>query len=249
MSTKPFKRYLIHQDEETLKEIIAELRHYLPSLKALKKAYDALQLEGADFDFGVFEHIKTSGVSQITASYSKQLNTELDKTGVVNVKLREIVLQGAFEPSNNLDKAYRELVSIILPEPNTPYGKPIRTERLKLSHIDFIDGDFTVSDINKEQILELCCRVYVEDEQQDFIYKNLIILREQFLHYDKWMTQLGLPRSMYGGHFTDNVDHFFAFDRETRELNIIPSNIKWAQGFKGYQEMMQAKYNQSITRI
>lgn len=243
MSTKTFKRYLINQDDDTLKEIVAELRHYLPNLKELKKAYDALQLEGADFDFDIFNNIKTSGVSQIIGAYSAQLNKELDITGVVNPKLREIVLQGAFEPSSNLQKAYSELISIILPPPNTPYGKQIRTERLMLSNIDFIDGEFIVSDINKEKILEGNCRVYIENEQQDFIYKNLVILRDQFIHYDKWMTELGLPRSIYGGHFTDNVEDFFAFNRETRELNIIAGNIKWAEGYKTEQLKMQAKFN------
>jgi hypothetical protein len=235
-----FKRYLIHQDNETLKEILSDKRYFDPLLLDLKKAYEALEIEDRPFDTGVFLFIKESGVQQIVEIYTKALSAGLDETGVKNNKLRDFVLQGSEVPIAKLHQAYTALKSFKVPAPNRPtYSlKPERTATLSIEDINFIDGTFTVTDASKETLLEKYCRIYIEDEQQHAIYENLKALKSGLMEYERWIGQLGISRSMYGGHYTDSLDQFIAFDRETKEMSIIPQSVAWAQGLKAYQKKM-----------
>jgi hypothetical protein len=185
-----------------------------------------------------------SGVAQIIEDYKKALSNELDSTGVKNKKLRDYVLQGSEIPIADIHKAYSELTHLVVPQPTaTSSFKNARTATLSLELIDYIDGEFIVTDAVKETLLEKHCRIYIEDEQQNAIYQNLVNLKAGLIEYEKWIGQLGLPRSIFGGHYTDSIDQFLSFDRETKEMHIIPSSIAWAQGLNAYKEMMSKKHS------
>jgi len=247
MNTKEtFKRFMIHQDDEDLQAIVSDLKYFMPKLQDLKKAYEALELENEPFTSSVFLFIKESGVNQIADLFIKQLNDGLDKTGVINEKLRTIVLSGTEIQISNLHQAYSELKKVVPPAPKSlSYFKPDRTALLTLNDIDFEDGAFVVNEHSRELLAEKYFRIYIENEQQNNIYNNLMTMKQAFIDYENWIKSLGLPRSVNGGNFTDRLEDFFTFDRETRKLELIPSSIKWAQGYKGYAKMMNEKYSSS----
>ncbi|TKC01232.1 hypothetical protein [Pedobacter cryotolerans] len=231
MSKETFKRFLIHQDDELLVQIISDLKHYSPKLNQLKAAYEGLEFEDKEFDFKAFEQIRNEGVKQVVDLYLKNLNEGLESTGVKNQKLREFVLSGSEVPIGNIQRAYNELKYFYVPEPPVPYGKNPRMTKLSLEHIDFIDGAFKVGKDAQENILEAYCRIYIEDQEQEQIYNNLLSLKESLTQWDQWVTKLGLTRSFYGGNYTDQLEHFFSFNRDTREISIVPSSIRWGQQY------------------
>lgn len=232
------ERILIHQNNLLLKEIVGDLRVYLAPLNKLKEAYEALEM--GNFSQKVFEDLISKGTNEIIAAYSKSLNDQLDKTGVVNTKLRGIVLQGSDEPIANLKTALNDLKEVN-PQPRASYGTSPRTQLLQLSDIEFEDGGFQVT--NEESLVERHCRIYVEDEQSKMVYSHLITLQEHLQAYLKLTTSLGLPRGVFGGTIGDNLQNFFQLDPETLKLSIKPTSISWAVNHKAEQARLHSMYH------
>ena len=232
------ERILIHQNNSLLKEIVGDLRVYLAPLNKLKEAYEALEM--GNFSQKVFDDLISKGTNEIIAAYSKSLNDQLDKTGVVNTKLRGIVLQGSDEPIANLKKALNDLKEVN-PQPRASYGTNPRTQLLQLRDIEHKEGRFQVSD--EESLLEKHCRIYVEDEQSKMVYSHLMTLQEHLQAYLKLTTSLGLPRGVFGGTIGDNLQNFFQLDPETLKLSIRPTSISWAVNHKAEQARLHSMYH------
>jgi hypothetical protein len=237
-STTTEQRILIHQDDALLNDILRDLNVYITPLNNLKDAYEALQL--GDFSDKVLKQLTTKGIDEIVTTYRKSLNDNLDSTGVVNTILRTIALQGSEEPVSNLHRALKEALNA-KPEPKGGISSSARTQLLLLPDISFKNGQFGVFD--QESILERHCRIYVEDKKSREIYFNLLKVQESLQDYVKWVNDLGLPRGIFGGSFTDNLKEFFSYNPETFEIAIRPTSIKWAVNLKGERERMQARFN------
>ena len=215
-----------------LKTILGDLKHFVPALNELKKAYEGLEI--GDFSNEVLTEFKTGAVKSVLLRYDQNLQTQLDKSGVKNSKLRSIVLQGAEEPAVNLRTAYNNLLSInVVANPYLNY----RYKLLELSDISFKDGVFQV--LNTEEITENYCRIYLNDAKDKEIYTTLQKTKDALNDFALMAKDLGLPFSM-----ADSGLHVF-FEVENDKLKVIPQSIEHS---KNYLSNKKALHNAEIIR-
>jgi hypothetical protein len=227
------KRRLVFEDKELLSKILGDLRFFTPSLDALKTAYEGLEI--GEFTNEIFKELVNEGTSTVFARHSKSLNDQLDKTGVVNTKLREIVLQGTDGPKVTLRDALTELRSVTPKIPESPVFRT-RTELLTLSFISFDGNSFIVSDEDKERLTETYCRDYLNDDRTQLLYAELEVMRDALSKFRALMTDLGLPIDKRFA--TAGLDKFLYAKDEV--VTIIPKSvnnlIQGTANLKAYQK-------------
>lgn len=228
------ERELISHNEELLKTIFSDLKAFVPALNKVKDAYGSLQLK-SKFNDSILKELITKGIGRIAQVYMDELNSQLDKSGLTNANLRAVALQNTDYPLNVLRTAIQELKEV---NPVSRHAFNPRQETLTLNFISFENEVFIITDVDKEAIAEKYCRVYLEDSRSKEMYDSLKEVQNALQHYVTWMADLGLPRGIYGGSFTDNLDQFFIFNQDTSELTINPNSISWALAYKAERERM-----------
>ena len=164
-------RILIQENKNLLFEISSDLKQYLPHLDQVKKSYENLQL--GNFSNEILKEIIKSGTAQIEKSFVESLNDQIEKAGISNTILKSNILKDSEQLYFSFLENTRELKRF---KPET-YS---RRNFLKLNVISYLDGSFTLTDENKEQILENECRTYLENEKDFELYENLKKFIEAF---------------------------------------------------------------------
>lgn len=226
------KKVLIYENTELLNTILSDLKHFQPALKEFKKAFESLEI--GTFYNDVFTEIKAHGISSTLMDYQKSLETQLEKAGVTNSKLRAIILQGSEEPIANLKTAYSNLKGVVVhPNQYAAY----RTKVLELSEISFKDGVFQV--VNTEELTENYCRVYLNDSQDREMYKTLENTKKALNEFAEMAKRLGFPFGI-----ADSGLHEF-FDLVEGKLIIKPYSINDA---RNYLPQRQAIHDAALLR-
>lgn len=226
------ERKLIHDNVAMYNAIAGDLNKYMPSLRLLKQAYDALEI--GDFNDAIFSDIKKNGIEKILLDFDKNLQSQLDKSGIKNSNLRRVALEGSETAKANLTNAYEALKTVTIDIP--AYGVQ-RSKTLDLKDISFIDGTFKIAD--PEQVKEQFCRVYLEDQDDHYIFNVLVHLRNSLNNFSVMAKKFG-----FGFALSDSgLQHFFKIN-EDGEISINPYSINNAKmklpTIKAYNDRQQA---------
>lgn len=226
------ERVLIYENEAVFQAIKGDLNHFQPKLKALKEAYDALEI--GDFTNDIFAEIKESGINKILTDFEIDLNKQLDQSGIKNVNLRSVALNGTDLVKQNLTSAFEALQSVTIDIP--AYGIQ-RNKSLELQEIAFMNDAFVIA--NPEQIKELHCRIYLQDEADRYIHSVLVDLKNSLNDFSVMAKQYG-----FGFALSDSgLQHFFKIN-EDGQIYIDPYSIKNSKmklpSIKAYNDRQQA---------
>lgn len=232
---KQTARKLIYQDDSLLTDICNDLRKFKPALEKLKAAYAALELT-EDFNDSIHKELITKGSARMTEQYKKELNAQLDKSGITNTSLRAVALSGAEEPQMLLSKALQELKEVVL---IPSYVTNPRHQVLSLRQISYVDQDFVITDQDRESIAETHCRIYLETEEDHKTYNILLNLQDALAAFEVMKMEKGLPNNIYGA-YGQHIHNFFGQDGE-----LQPGSINWVNGYKAQMESM---HNASVKR-
>ena len=217
------KRILIHEDKNLLSEISTDLRQYLPLLQQVKKSYEKLQL--GDFNDDIFKEIIKSGTAKIEKLFNESLNDQIEKAGISNTIVKSNLLKGSEQLYFSFLENTRELKRF---KPET-YS---RRNFLKLNVISYLNGSFTLTDENKEQILENECRTYLENEKDFELYENLKKFIEAFNTVNENLKELEYRFSYEKGKGVTAIGNTFLMTNENDEYSINPGSIKFATNYK-----------------
>ena len=216
-------RILIQENKNLLFEISSDLKQYLPHLDQVKKSYENLQL--GNFSNEILKEIIKSGTAQIEKSFTESLNDQIEKAGISNTILKSNILKDSEQLYFSFLENTRELKRF---KPET-YS---RRNFLKLNVISYLDGSFTLTDENKEQILENECRTYLENEQEVELYENLKKFIEAFDTVNENLKVLEYRFSYEKGKGVTAIENTFLMTNENDEYSINPGSIKFAANYK-----------------
>ena len=216
-------RILIQENKNLLFEISSDLKQYLPHLDQVKKSYENLQL--GNFSNEILKEIIKSGTAQIEKSFTESLNDQIEKAGISNTILKSNILKDSEQLYFSFLENTRELKRF---KPET-YS---RRNFLKLNVISYLNGSFTLTDENKEQILENECRTYLENEKDFELYENLKKFIEAFNTVNENLKELEYRFSYEKGKGVTAIGNTFLMTNENDEYSINPGSIKFAANYK-----------------
>jgi len=173
-------RKRISQNDELLKDICNDLRKFKPALERLRAAYAALELT-EEFKDSIYKELVTKGSARMTEQYKKELNAQLDKSGITNTNIRAVALAAAEEPQKLLNTALQELKDVVL---IPSYVTNPRHQLLSLKQISYVDHEFVITDQDRESIAEMHCRIYLETEEDHKTYNILINLQKALAAFE-----------------------------------------------------------------
>ncbi|MBC7745676.1 MAG: hypothetical protein H7096_11285 [Flavobacterium sp.] len=160
-------RELINEDLRLLDNLKSDMTYWSNPLQNVKECYEALDL--GDLTTEVFNALKSSGgYDKIREIFIKDLNSQLDKSGIKNTALRDTAMQGASEPLTNLLNAIEGLKNVIV-RPYNKMGEPT----LSLDQISFIGGKFIIGEEEKEKFAEIHCRTYLSNPKHVSLVNDL----------------------------------------------------------------------------
>ncbi len=217
------ERILIHENKNLLFEISTDLNQYSPFLEKVKKSYENLQL--GNFSNEILKKIIKSGTEQIEKSFTESLNDQIEKAGISNTILKSNILKDSEQLYFSFLENTRELKRF---KPET-YS---RRNFLKLNVISYLNGSFTLTDENKEQILENECRTYLENEKDFELYENLKKFIEAFNTVNENLKELEYRFSYEKGKGVTAIENTFLMTNENDEYSINPGSIKFAANYK-----------------
>lgn len=178
------KRILIKEDLHLFRQIVTDLKQFMPVLEELKSSFEDLQI-GA-FTNETFKQIILLGHTKHIDIYVKNLNNQLDKAGITiqiirqnAIKDHEVVIERFKKAVNDAKRFYPEIYSA-----NRP--------KLVLKFISYQDGVFVISKEDKEMILETFCRIYLDDDQEIEILETTKVLQENFNKYLDILSSSGI---------------------------------------------------------
>lgn len=226
--------YLLEQDDKLLQEILGDLNKFKPHLQKMKKAYEDLDLGG--FSDEVMTEIKESPISHFRKIFNKNIEREIEKTGIASSIIRKNMLNGlqqqfqAFESAVMAAKKYK---------PGGVYMD--RRPYLSFEDISFKNGKFVVAKDGEEAILEKHCRVYLSTELE----KNLFVAMEEFVKGHD-LVRAALQQAGYtfqyrpGSQLSEIQDLLFKTDEEGW-IEIKPKGIGVAVNRSAFQEEYKAR--------
>lgn len=216
-------RILIQENKNLLFEISSDLKQYLPHLDKVKKSYENLQL--GNFSNEILKEIIKSGTAKIEKLFNESLNDQIEKAGISNTIVKSNLLKGSEQLYFSFLENTRELKRF---KPET-YS---RRNFLKLNVISYLNGSFTLTDENKEQILENECRTYLENEKDFELYENLKKFIEAFNTVNENLKELEYRFSYEKGKGVTAIENTFLMTNENDEYSINPGSIKFATNYK-----------------
>jgi hypothetical protein len=238
------KRILIKQDDTLLANICSDISFFNKTFKNVLEAHNALSI-GA-FTEETFKGLITTAGAGIINQYKQDLNSQLDKTGVKNQVLRNIIIQGSDEAIHLFSQAAREFINTT-PLRNTQSIRYVpRAESLMLCDLSFVNGDLVITDQAKENIMERDCRTYLESSEEINFYSMLKALESTLQEYTTQIKMLEIPAHI-GENPLNTLDNFFDYDWNSGEFNIRPESIKWALKSKSENEMATKKILNRMT--
>ena len=211
-------RILIQENKNLLFEISSDLKQYLPHLDQVKKSYENLQL--GNFSNEILKEIIKSGTAKIEKLFNESLNDQIEKAGISNTIVKSNLLKGSEQLYFSFLENTRELKRF---KPET-YS---RRNFLKLNVISYLNGSFTLTDENKEQILENECRTYLENEKDFELYENLKKFIEAFNTVNENLKELEYRFSYEKGKGVTAIENTFLMTNENDEYSINPGSIKY----------------------
>lgn len=193
------ERKLLHQDDALLEKILTDKSKFIPLLNSVKEAYENLEI--GDFTEEIWNEIKANGATKISERYHKALDDDMSRTGVKNKVLRAVVLNGTNEVIDALKIAIDTIYSF---EPKL-YSD--RTIKLTYRDISFVDGQFEVTEKDKESILENYCRCYLNPGVATEFYDLMVVAQLAYKELAKFDEKLGLGLTV--GRSFNIFDPFF----------------------------------------
>lgn len=216
------KRVLLHENTNLLVEICKDLNQYLPHLEQVKKTYENLQL--GNFNDDILKEIVNSGTGQIEKLFNESLNDQIEKAGISNTIVRDNLLKG----SENLIFEFLEKCKTLKKFRPDTFS---RNNYLKLNVISFENGKFTLTDINKNQILENECRIYIENEKEKELFDNLKNFVEAYDKLNENLNELEFKFSYNQGTGVTAIANTFLWLDE-KQYSIRPETLKFATTYK-----------------
>lgn len=217
------ERILIHENKNLLLEISSDLRQYIPLLEQVKANYENLKL--GDFSNDILKQIVITGPGQIEKLFNESLNDQIEKSGISNTILKNNILKGSEQLYFSFLEKIKELKRF---KPET-YS---RNNYLKLNVISYLNGSFTLTDENKEQILERECRIYLENQKDFELYENLKKFIESYEKLNENLNELQFRFSYNQGKGLTGISNTFLMLNENDEYIINPGSIKFATNYK-----------------
>jgi hypothetical protein len=181
------KRILLQENRELGNEIKNDLIQFKPCLAQLKATFEKLEL--SNFTDDQFKTMLLIGTQQVKPLYINTLNQDLDNLKIKNSDIRNNMIAGCNENIEKLEYAL-DCLKKFKPK-NYTSGRP----DLTLKQISFIDGNFVVSELDFENILEKSCRIYIETPEEFEFYNIVKDLSEQFNKYLNVLTEVGIVTS------------------------------------------------------
>lgn len=163
------ERQLIKQDDNLLSQIIGDLKQFKPLLENTKATYEKLEL--GQFDNDILKEIAAGNINAIDKKFFEKCENDFSKLNISNSIIKENLMTGSNEVFNNFFTASYDLRKF---RPQT-YNRSIG---LLLSQISFKNDTFICSEEDKEDILENSCRIYLENDKEADLFKNLNDLKE-----------------------------------------------------------------------
>jgi hypothetical protein len=221
------KRILIAEDCELLNNKIGDLSKFTPAFNEFKEAYEALDLGELTND--TYKELITGkdGVSKVMDSFFNELDSTLKAAGLNKESLRKVHKDQATAEFNKLLQALKKLKDVN-PDPHAHR----RFEALKIENTSYIGGTFQVSAMDKEDILESDCRIYLENEQEIKLHTHLKAVRDSIKDLSSFLQDLASGydlKPMDAIHFRNItgkslIQNFFT---EDPAHEIAPHSIKW----------------------
>lgn len=215
------KRILLHEDENLLNEISFDLNQYIPLLQKVKTSYETLELD--NFCNDILKEITLGGIKNIKNNFNKNLEKQIENLKVTNSVLKENLLKGSQLVFQNFEETVKELKRF---KPET-YS---RVTGLKLQFISYKNEVFYLSKKDKESILENDCRIYLENEGELGLHKDLMKFIEAYEKVSNNLKDMKFkPNYRFGEEITGISKVFLEFN--DGKYSIIPGSIKYASNY------------------
>lgn len=216
------KRILLFEDKPLMNEICGDISQYLPLLKKVKTHYDNLEM--GNFNNEIFKEIVLKGIIGIEANFTKYLEDQMKKMDVTNSVLKQNLLNGCKPLFQRFVDAVDQLKKF---KPET-YSRNIG---LKLKYISFIDEVFCLSNSDKEEILENDCRIYLENERELELHKDLTKFIEAFEKVSNNLKNLKFAHNYRTGEEITAISNTF-LEFKNDKYSIIPGSIPFASRYR-----------------
>lgn len=151
------QRKLLKEDQSILHTIDYDLRAYMQRLRAIRAAFEALEL--GPFTSDTWKLLKSGRADQeIEQQYWEAQDSQLKSAGITNKIIRESVMNGSKGPIEAFREAVRELVLL-----------PMKYSQVT-EYVLFKNDDFELEEGYQEDALEKYCRQWVNPgEEADFL--------------------------------------------------------------------------------
>lgn len=160
-------RTLLYEDTDSLELYITRLRQIAPTLDKIKTAYESLEL-GA-FTDDVYKNLLDKGTEEIEAKYINDFNSKVQR-------LPATIRQSSEKNRDELLKMLKMALNNLHQQNNSGFA----SIALPLDALTFADGVPTITESDRETILERNHRIYIDGEIEHDIYSKLKALEFAF---------------------------------------------------------------------
>ncbi len=216
------ERQLIKQDDNLLSQIVYDLKQFKTLLEITKATYEKLEL--GKFDNDILKEIAAGNINAIDKKFFEKCENDFSKLNISNNIIKENLMSGSNEVFNNFFTASYDLRKF---RPQT-YNRSIG---LLLSQISFENDTFICSEEDKEDILESSCRIYLENDKETDLFKNLNELKEA---HAKVLTSLANMQFDFRGSQKNisTIANLFFRSEPNGQTIINAGGIKYASEFE-----------------
>jgi len=179
------ERILLKQDDQLLNEIINDFHEYQEVLSNTKESYEKLEI--GKFSNEVYQNILKKGSNDFIQKFYENLNNQLDNAKIESSIIRSNMISQTQNIINEFKNSVIELKSF---KPSyIKFSIIQRKKYLKLEHISFSNGRFTITTENKESILEEYCRTYLESERDHQLFELVSKFADSYKELKIFLTQ------------------------------------------------------------
>ena len=221
------ERILLTQDNSLFNEICRDLEQFKPLLNDLKLGFELLEI--GSFTNTILKEIVFSGTKGIENKFNEKIDFDFEKLGIKNTLIKENILKGSETILNKF------LLCVDETKKFTP-ATFSREKRLELKFISFGNGGFTMTNEDKENLLESKCRIYIETNDEHALYEALTKFLNAFNEFDKNLVELGLVPNHNANRFGAVAEIFLI--PENGKYKVKPESIRWAINRKAFNERM-----------
>lgn len=220
------ERKLISEDKTFVPKLHRNLNSFSSYLGKVLETYN--EMEMGEFDGNVWKKIRTSGARSFEEAHQKGLDNQLQKAGVTNSALRANMMEGIKVQYFNFEKAVEELVKKV----NS------RDTKLSIKNIDYVDGQFVITDETEESLLDAHGRIYLETKEEFDLYEQAENVKKALLNISDTLLKLKHPDAK---NYRKFVSKLLQFNDDDILVNI--NEIKYASTI-----IHQIKKNEAMER-